>query len=131
MTWAGLSTTWTGYLSSPPLSLRHLDSLSAEGSAWTPDGRQATWTLGNVLFHVSMPGDGRFPVRDFGSGDIESTTIAVQSPRAHPKGAVVLSGARVVSMKGDEVIEDADQIGRASCRESGCQYVSISVVAET
>src|SRR3546814_19621520 len=106
MTWTGLSTPLTVDLSAPPLPLRHLDTLGADGIAWTPDGRQATWTLGNVLFHVSMPGDGRFPVRDFGSGDIESTTIAVQRPRTPPTGAVVLSGPPGVSVQGDRGHED-------------------------
>ena len=108
MTWTGLSTPLTVDLSAPPLPLRHLDTLGADEIAWTPDGHQATWTLGNVLFQVSMPGDGQFPTREFESDDIKSTRIVVQRPRAHPKGTVVLSGARVVSMKGDEVIEDAD-----------------------
>lgn len=108
MSWTGLSTPLTVDLSAPPLPLRHLDTLGADEIAWTPDGRQAIWTLGNVLFQVRMPGDGHFPVQDFRPDDIESTTIVVQRPRAHPKGSVVLSGARVVSMKGDEVIEDAD-----------------------
>jgi Tol biopolymer transport system component len=108
MSWTGLSTPLTMDLRSPQLPLRHLDTLGADEIAWTPDGRQATWTLGNVLFQVSMPGDGHFPPRDFGPGDIESTAIVVQRPRSHPKGTLVLSGARVVSMKGDEVVEDAD-----------------------
>ena len=108
MTWTGLSTPLTVDLSAPPLPLRHLDTLGADEVAWTPDSRGATWTLGNVLFQVSMPGDGQFPTREFEPDDIKSTRIVVQRPRAHPKGTVVLSGARVVSMKGDEVIEDAD-----------------------
>lgn len=108
MSWTGLSTPLTVDLSAPPLPLRHLDTLGADEIAWTPDGGQATWTLGNVLFHVRMPGDGRFPARDFASEDIESMKIGVQRQRAHPHGTVVLSGARVVSMKGDEVIEGAD-----------------------
>src|SRR6185312_7710828 len=93
---------------SPALPLRALDTLGADEIAWTPDGRQATWTLGNVLFQAPMPGDGSFPARDFGAKDIESVPMTVRRPRAHPEGSVVLSGARVVSMKGDEVIEDAD-----------------------
>jgi Tol biopolymer transport system component len=38
--------------------------------------------------------------------------IIIQAPRDIPQGTVVLSGARVISMKGDEVIESADLVVR-------------------
>src|SRR3546814_18258815 len=97
MTWTGLSTPLTVDLSAPPLPLRHLDTLGADGIAWTPDGRQATWTLGNVMFHVAMPGDGRLHVRHSATDHIQSTTIALQGPRAHPQGTVLLRSTPVGS----------------------------------
>jgi len=39
---------------------------------------------------------------------VESFEVALDFPRAVPKGSVVLRGARVVTMKGDEVLENAD-----------------------
>ena len=38
----------------------------------------------------------------------EAFDIVVKAPRAQPNGTVVLSGARIVTMKGDEVIERGD-----------------------
>ena len=38
--------------------------------------------------------------------------IIIQAPRDIPRGTVVLRGATVISMKGDEVIEDADLVVR-------------------
>jgi imidazolonepropionase-like amidohydrolase len=38
--------------------------------------------------------------------------IIIQAPRDIPQGTVVLSGARVISMKGDEVIENAELVVR-------------------
>ncbi|MGH9792639.1 MAG: amidohydrolase family protein, partial [Candidatus Acidiferrales bacterium] len=40
----------------------------------------------------------------------EAIEIAITQPRAKPQGAVVLRGAKVVTMKGDEVIENADVV---------------------
>src|SRR5262249_57295643 len=34
----------------------------------------------------------------------------VEAPRARPRGTVILAGARVVTMKGDEVLEKADVV---------------------
>jgi Tol biopolymer transport system component/imidazolonepropionase-like amidohydrolase len=38
----------------------------------------------------------------------ETIAIVLTAPRAHPEGSYVLRGARVVTMKGDEVLEKAD-----------------------
>ena len=40
----------------------------------------------------------------------EKITIRLSVPRPVPEGAVVLSGARVVTMKGEEVLENADVV---------------------
>lgn len=108
MTWAGLATPLTVDLQAPSLPLRQLDTFGADEIAWSADGRQASWTLGNVLFHASLSADGTLPAAASRSGDAASTTIAVRRARERASGTVLLSGARVVSMNGDEVIEDAD-----------------------
>ncbi len=41
-----------------------------------------------------------------GKANPETFTIALTAPRAKPEGVVALQGARIVTMKGDEVIED-------------------------
>lgn len=40
----------------------------------------------------------------------ETITIALDMPRAIPTGSVVFRGARVITMKGDEVLENADVV---------------------
>ena len=40
----------------------------------------------------------------------ESFDVAVSAPRPRPQGTVVLSGARIVTMKGDEVIEKGEVV---------------------
>lgn len=108
MSWTGLAMPLVINLKGAGLPLRALDRLGADDIAWAADGRHANWVLGNTLFEASVTADGGFAEANTGAVDAPSTAIRVQRPRAYPRGAVVLSGARVVSMKGDEVIDDAD-----------------------
>jgi len=42
--------------------------------------------------------------------DVQEIAIAIELPRKTPKGTIVLRGATVVTMKGDEVLKDADVV---------------------
>jgi Tol biopolymer transport system component/imidazolonepropionase-like amidohydrolase len=66
---------------------------------WAPDGKSVSWSWGTKLYRQSVDKDAP-----------ETFDITVTAPRAKPKGTVVLSGARIVSMKGDEVIEKGDVV---------------------
>ncbi|MHC9083911.1 amidohydrolase family protein [Luteimonas sp. RIT-PG2_3] len=108
MSWTGLAMPLVIDLKGAALPLRALDRLGADDIAWAADGRRANWVLGNTLFEAPVLDDGGFAGADAGTIKASSTAIHVQRPRAHPRGAVLLSGARVVSMKDDEIIDDAD-----------------------
>src|SRR5215813_4228225 len=74
--------------------------MSAEGGdyiAWSRDGKSVTWSWGAKFYRQAV-----------GADRPESFDIPVETARAKPKGVVVLSGARVITMKGDEVIEKGD-----------------------
>ena len=74
--------------------------MSAEGGdylQWTADGTAVTWAWGAQFF--KQPIDADAP---------QKTEVVVEWPRARAKGSVVLSGARIVTMKGDEVIAAGD-----------------------
>ena len=76
--------------------------MSAEGGDylnWTNDGKAVTWSWGAKFYRQEISAD-----------KPEQTDIIVEAPRARPKGTVVLSGARIVTMKGDEVIERGDVV---------------------
>ncbi|MCD9033792.1 amidohydrolase family protein [Luteimonas sp. Y-2-2-4F] len=107
MSWTGLGAPLAIDLAQSPLPLRALERLGADDIAWTPEGAEATWVLGNTLFRAAAAD---VEMRDGATKavDPKSTAIEVRRPREHPHGAVVLSGARVVSMRGDEIVEDAD-----------------------
>ena len=75
-----------------PMSLEGGDYL-----AWTADGKAVTWTWGSQFF--------RQPID---ATDSQKTDIVVERPRARPKGSVLLTGARIITMKGTEVIPQGD-----------------------
>jgi Tol biopolymer transport system component len=100
---------WTGVmplvidLPAAQLPVRELDRLGADDIAWNSDGTEALWSLGSTLF--------RSPVNSDASGTVaepDTLVVRIEKPRVKPHGAVVLSGGRVITMKGDEVLEDAD-----------------------
>jgi Tol biopolymer transport system component/imidazolonepropionase-like amidohydrolase len=76
--------------------------LSLEGGdylQWTADGKAATWAWGARVYKHDLQAD-----------KSEVSDVVIDVPRARPHGSVVLRGARVITMKGDEVIEKADLV---------------------
>ena len=74
--------------------------MSAEGGdylAWTGDGTAVTWALGAQFFRQAVD-----------AGTPQKTDVVVTAPRARPSGSVLLTGARVITMKDNEVIENGD-----------------------
>ena len=74
--------------------------MSAEGGdylQWTNDGKAVTWAWGAQFFQ--QPIDANEP---------HKTDVVIEWPRARAKGSVLLSGARIITMKGDEVIPAGD-----------------------
>jgi Tol biopolymer transport system component/imidazolonepropionase-like amidohydrolase len=83
-----------------PVASVPFKKMSAEGGdylAWAGDGKSVTWSWGAKFYRQAVSTD-----------KPESFDVTVESARAKTKGTVVLSGARIVTMKGDEVIERGD-----------------------
>ncbi len=75
-------------------------AMSLEGGDyldWTADGKAVTWAWGAQFFR--QPIDAAEP---------QKTDIVVELPRSRPKGSVLLTGARIITMKGTEVIPQGD-----------------------
>lgn len=64
---------------------------------WTADGQVMTWALGAQFFRQTV--DAAEPTK---------TDVVVSVPRARPSGSVLLTGGRLITMNGDEVIEQGD-----------------------
>ncbi|HTG32238.1 MAG TPA: amidohydrolase family protein [Thermoanaerobaculia bacterium] len=89
--------TLTVDVSAPPVKLRQLSELGADYFAWADGGKSVVWSLGASLF--------RQPAA---AAAYQETAIVVEAPRNVPRGTVLLRGAAVITMRGDEVVPDAD-----------------------
>jgi Tol biopolymer transport system component/imidazolonepropionase-like amidohydrolase len=89
---------------------------------WRPDSRSLTWVLGPA-FYQQVVADAFLPdslarrdtthtgwMYDNAKVRAQVTEVALRVPRARPNGSVVLRGARVVTMHGDEVLERGDVV---------------------
>ncbi|MBL8988600.1 MAG: PD40 domain-containing protein [Gemmatimonadetes bacterium] len=100
-----------------------LTDIGGEFPTWSADGRTIHWSIGNAF--VSYDVERGLAVDDsLKAAGADTTTrirnqyqpverrIAVSAQRDIPQGTVVLRGARVVTMRGAEVVENADVVVR-------------------
>src|SRR5581483_8235023 len=83
-----------------PASSVPVKKMSAEGGDylnWSADGKSVTWSWGIKFYRQQI-----------GADKSESADLAVEMARQKTQGTVVLTGARIITMKGDEVIEKGD-----------------------
>jgi Tol biopolymer transport system component len=103
--------------------LRRLTDVGADSAGWADGGETITWTVGasfhrlpfeTVTFQPAKPGDDDAkkeeekkdtPAEKAPKSD--ELAVVVEQPRHRPKGTIVLRGAKVVTMRGDDVIGDA------------------------
>jgi Tol biopolymer transport system component/imidazolonepropionase-like amidohydrolase len=118
------------------LPVTRLTEVGGEFPAWSADGREVTWALGRTFFRYnldqadfvadSIADAERADAADTETSDAEDeedesgeseepsgyvpveVEVSVAIPRDIPEGSLVLQGARVVTMVGDEVIERGD-----------------------
>ncbi len=64
---------------------------------WAADGKSVTWAWGAQFFQ-----------QDITANAPQKTDIAIEIPRSRPKGSVLLSGGRIITMQGTEVIAKGD-----------------------
>lgn len=87
---------------SPSVPVRKLTDIGGEFMNWSADGQTITWALGSAFFRqlVSAAKDAK----------PEEAAVTIEMPRPEPQGSVILRGARLITMKGDEVIDDGDVV---------------------
>src|SRR3546814_11036373 len=98
---------WSSDVCSSDLAMRY-NRLKALGALY--------WYTVEFGLIEEAPGD----IRAYGAGILSGPTEAVYATGAKSPNRIMLNVDRV--MRTDYVISDL-QIGRASCRERGCQYV--------
>ncbi|HEV2765409.1 MAG TPA: amidohydrolase family protein, partial [Pyrinomonadaceae bacterium] len=98
--------------------VRMLSPHSGDWLAWSPDSKSVQWTLGenfyeqtleNALRQPAPPAAGATAKDEKAAADRtpepRATRIGFDFDTARPRGLVALTNARVVTMRGDEVIE--------------------------
>lgn len=99
-------------LGKPSLTHVKLTTVGADFFAWGDGGKTITWAVGSSFYRrpfnrvpMNQPPKLGGPKNQDGT---EAFEAVVELARDVPKGTIVLRGATVITMKGDEVIENAD-----------------------
>ncbi|WP_198683337.1 amidohydrolase family protein [Peristeroidobacter agariperforans] len=91
-------------LQSPSTKVVKLTAVGADYFGWADEGRTITWSVG--------PSFRRVPLSNVTDAEksAERFDAVVELKRDVPEGAVVLRGATVITMRGDEVLSNADVV---------------------
>ncbi|MDA5193981.1 amidohydrolase family protein [Govanella unica] len=92
-------------LGDPAAKTRKLTTIGADFIGWSDGGKTLNWTVGSTYFRLPLA-NVTFDKAPLTS--IEKFPAIVEMPRDIPDGVILLRGATAITMKGDEVIEDAD-----------------------
>ncbi|HVS64569.1 MAG TPA: amidohydrolase family protein [Thermoanaerobaculia bacterium] len=115
-------------IDAPPVPIQRLSRLGADTFAWTDGGESITWTVGATFYRLKTAdvsfetktddADTSGPAADAGGEteepeppsypQAESTELIASLPRATPNGLIALRGGRIVTMRGEEVLESGD-----------------------
>lgn len=84
-------------LATPGIVQRKLTDVGADFYGWADGGLTITWAIGSTFYRQALD-----------SGAPKAVRAVVALPRQRPSGSMVLRGATAITMRGDEVIADAD-----------------------
>ena len=106
---------------SAQMPVRKLTDIGGEFPVWGADGRTVHWSIGNAFVTYRLDeaeavddslrraGADSAAMRDAAYRP-EEIRVTIEATRDMPQGTVVLRGARVITMRGNEVIENADVV---------------------
>lgn len=108
---------------SASMPVRKLTDIGGEFAAWGPDGRTLHWSIGNafVTYRLDRAEAVDDSLRRAGADSAaraaagyraEEHRFLVSAGRDIPQGTVVLRGARVITMRGREIVENGDVVVR-------------------
>ncbi len=125
-------TTPTVSLTGPSVPVKKITDIGADYFAWADGGETITWAIGSTFFQRPFDSieftsddesdDEEAEGEDAGDEEeedepkppldedesVEFVEIVMEFPRAQPTGTIALRGATVITMEGDQVIENAD-----------------------
>lgn len=79
------------------IPVKKVSAYGGDYLGWVADGKSVFWSQGDKFYHQSL--DAEKPI---------SREITLTVPQAKPDGTIVLKGARIITMRGDEVIQSGD-----------------------
>jgi imidazolonepropionase-like amidohydrolase/Tol biopolymer transport system component len=94
-----LSSTETG------VPVKNVSTASGDWLAWSPDSKAVQWTLGENFYEQTLENIFKALAKDEKTPAPRQTVIGFDFDTARPRGLVALTNARIVTMRGDEVIE--------------------------
>jgi Tol biopolymer transport system component len=96
-------------LAAPTVSARKLTRIGADYFNWADGGRSITWSIGATFRRVSL--EEALQVAEKPTEErAQSFRVQLQLPRDVPQGALILRGGTAITMRGDEVVENADVV---------------------
>ncbi len=99
-------------LSNPAVPVKQLTDIGADYFAWADNGKTITWSVGSTFYQLALDSvnfsDSRGDNAGFAENLAQRMDIQVSLDRDTPSGTVVLRGATAITMKGDEIIQNAD-----------------------
>ena len=93
-------------LDTPQLPLKQVTLTGSTYPRWTADGKAFTWAFTNKLYRLTRED----ALKGSKPADLKpsATEFSLAVPRDRAKGRLALRNARVITMKGDQVIERGD-----------------------
>ncbi len=93
---------------SPSVPVRKVTEVGADHLAWADGGSTLTWGLGSSFFRLRLADMTFEPSKEERTLPVEEIEAVIERPRHIPKGVIALRGARVITMRDEEVIPDAE-----------------------
>jgi imidazolonepropionase-like amidohydrolase/Tol biopolymer transport system component len=85
--------------------VKNVSAQSGDWLAWSPDGKAVQWTLGGNFYEQSLENIFKQLGKDEKTPAPRVTKIGFEFEPARPRGMVALTNARIITMRGDEVVE--------------------------
>jgi Tol biopolymer transport system component len=115
-------------IAKPSVPVKKLTDVGADYFGWSDGGSTIQWAIGSTLFRRPLASvdfekkesaDEEAPFSPAEADpEVERVDVSVEVRRPSPDGVFVLRGARVVTMRGDEVLNGADVVVRGNRIES-------------
>ena len=87
------------------LPVKSISKSSGDWLTWSPDSKAVQWTLGENFYEQTLEQINRQLSKDEKPTEPKATRIGFEFEAARPRGLVALTNARIITMRGDEVIE--------------------------